>query len=578
MRLLFVILAHDRPEDASALARALTEGGTDARALIHFDLRADPALFARVEAAVADAPRVDLVRDRVATAWGEWGLVAAPLNALAQAEAGAADWMPERVILLSGVCLPCRPVRQLERWLSARPGREFIEVRDSSWMVAGLRDERWSLHFPFNFRSQPFLHRWGTRLQRWLGVKRRFPEGLTPRFGSQWWCLTWETCAKLLAWRRENPAHEAFFRRVWIPDEMVIQTLVHKFVPAGRIHGGGLTHFQFTDRGVPVVYFNDHADYVPTLDAFFVRKVSPGAARLRATCLALARAPADAGAPVALDRRSTGDYALKVAAQTLMGGAGRAFRPDQMRPNGLRVLSRGPMRLLVLMGPPEVTAVAAAALDPARFEVFGEVFAPDGVDLGDGREAFRGLTADDAHIRDLHPALYLSRLLDRCERFAVIRWNPLHAPAALDAVLRDRRAVVAVCLPRTGNEARDMTVLNAAFVDPIRRDRAALLADASGDGVAEAIPEALAGHSLGRPLTRWPLASGLSAEAAEGVAARLVPMVWAPPEADGLGPRRAAAFARGLSRLEAGDLPEGSALAEALRAAWARPPFTHPPR
>ena len=58
---------------------------------------------------------------------------------------------------------------------------------------------------------------------------------------------------------------------------MVFQTYVHALVPTEAIAGFGLTHFQFTNRGKPVVFHDDHADYVRTLERFFVRKASPEA-------------------------------------------------------------------------------------------------------------------------------------------------------------------------------------------------------------------------------------------------------------------------------------------------------------
>ena len=70
---------------------------------------------------------------------------------------------------------------------------------------------------------------------------------------------------------------------------MVFQTYVARAGAARRRSpASALTHFQFTNRGKPIVFHDDHADYVRTLDRFFVRKVSPEAQRLRAACLALA--------------------------------------------------------------------------------------------------------------------------------------------------------------------------------------------------------------------------------------------------------------------------------------------------
>src|SRR5687768_16111342 len=114
MRLLFLILAHDRPEQTVELAKTLVEAARDGVAMIHYDRRSAPAELAVLRRAAAAEPRLRLVEKRVACRWGGFGLVEAPLNALAQAE--AEGMAPDYVILLSGACLPCRPVAQLERY------------------------------------------------------------------------------------------------------------------------------------------------------------------------------------------------------------------------------------------------------------------------------------------------------------------------------------------------------------------------------------------------------------------------------------------------------------------------------
>ena len=102
--------------------------------------------------------------------------------------------------------------------------------------------------------------------------------------------MTWPAARAILADIRRNK-RLAFFRTVWIPDEMVFQSYVAALVRREAIAGFGLTHFQFSNRGKPVVYHEDHGDYVRTLDRFFFRKISPEAKALRAACLARARAP-----------------------------------------------------------------------------------------------------------------------------------------------------------------------------------------------------------------------------------------------------------------------------------------------
>ena len=106
----------------------------------------------RSQAAVAGEPRIRLVAKRAAGAWGSFGLVEAPLNALAQIEAEGVE--PDYVMLLSGACLPCRPVASLERFLVERDGGEFIESEDESWITGGWRAERWRFWHWFDHKTQ----------------------------------------------------------------------------------------------------------------------------------------------------------------------------------------------------------------------------------------------------------------------------------------------------------------------------------------------------------------------------------------------------------------------------------------
>lgn len=470
MKIAFLILAHDRPEQVAELARTLVAAARDGVALVHYDVRSAPAEFETLRQAVAAEPRIRLVAKRAAGRWGSFGLVEAPLNALAEIEAAGLE--PDYVVLLSGACLPCKPVAALERFLAENAGREFIEVADKSWIGNGWRDERWQYRFWFDHKTQHGAEWLSFQLQRLLGLRRRFPEGLEPRFGSQWWALTWDTCRAMLLDMARDPARLDFFRTVWIPDEMVVQTWVAALVQPDEIAGHGLTHFQFSNRGKPVVFHDDHLDYVPTLDAFFVRKVSPRATALRAACLAQAAAP-DAGAPFGAIGPRRADYRVKSLAQTHYPGPGQIFYGDQQVEMTDTVLATAETPYVVVLGPPRLTPAVVAALPEGDFTRLGAVFDPGEVDLGreagaDGapsgplRAGVAGLGRGDTAIRDMHPALFLTRLRARCPGVPVLAWSPFHAPELLAAVLRDPRGLVVAALPFTGEAERDRRLLALA--------------------------------------------------------------------------------------------------------------------
>lgn len=533
MKLLFLILAHDRPEDAAGLAKTLVAAAGDGRALIHYDARAKD--FAALQAAVADTPRIGLVTERVACRWGGFGLVQAPLNALAQAEAEGQD--PDYVILLSGACLPCKPVASLERFLTENAGREFIEAEDESWITGGWRSERWRYWHVFDHRTQNLAEHLSAKLQGLLRVRRRFPAGLTPRFGSQWWALTWPAAQAMLADIRRNPRRLDFFRTVWIPDEIVIQTYVHALVPPESIAHFGLTHFQFTNRGKPIVFHDDHAAYVRSLDSFFFRKASPEARALRAACLARAGEPDEGGAfrRIGLKQDS---YRLKVWAQTRYHPPGALFFRDQYANKTDPVLAAIDDPYLVLVGPSERTRILAEQMPEPPFLTLGEIFAPREVDLGRGRLVLGGMRRTDTAIRNRHPALWLARIRARARAAGlvpVIPWSPANRGDLLAAVLRDPAALVVTLPPRTGDLARDRAALAAASLGPARQRTASLPLGLSEAALPRAVYEASTG--AGTDMALW-MVGGMSPPSARHIHAfpppgfhRGTPQPWVPEPA-----------------------------------------------
>jgi hypothetical protein len=565
MKLLFVILAHDRPAEAAELARTLVGAASDGRALIHFDARAEPAAFAALAAAVADEPRIGLVRERVACRWGGFGLVEAPLNALAQAEAEGRA--PDYAILLSGACLPCRPVASLERFLAENAGREFIESEDESWVTGGWRSERWRYWHWFDHKTQNLAELVSARLQAALRVRRRFPAGLEPRFGSQWWALTWPAVQAVLADVRRNPKRLGFFRSVWIPDEMVFQTYVRALVPEGAIAGFNLTHYQFSNRGKPLVFHEDHAAYVATFDRFFFRKISPEAKALRAACLARAAAPDD-GAGLRPAGRRRDHYRLKLAAQTQYAPPGALFYRDQFVDRIEPVLAAARDPYLVLLGPPALARALAARLPAPPFAPLGEIFAPGAVDLGPGRAELGGLRREDAAIRDRHPALWLVRVRDRAAPLGlpVVPWSPADQRRLLAGVLRDPAALVVALPRRSGDPARDRDALVEASLGPSGMRSAALPLGLPPAKLHAAVLDAGAG--AGAPdMALW-LASGVAPREAPDLRAPDLELAWGGAPDGAARARRRDELARGLAACRFRDAAWFPALAAALEAAY----------
>ena len=272
MQIVFVLLAHNAAPLVSRVARTMTATGQ--RMVIHYDAKVPEHEFAALRDGLADLGDRLLFARRVTVGWGEWSVVQATLNALDAI--AAAGWEPDYVYLMSAMDYPIRDAAHLEGFLDRNRGDEFIESVPSDtvkWVKSGPQRERYQYRWYFNWRERPRLTDRLFRLQRRLGLKRRFVRDMSPHLGSQWWVLTWPTLKAIMAIARQ-PDVLAFFRTTLVPDELVFQTLVRQVAPDHRIINCPLTLYQFTDYGYPVVYHADHLDYLTRQRFFMARKLS----------------------------------------------------------------------------------------------------------------------------------------------------------------------------------------------------------------------------------------------------------------------------------------------------------------
>ncbi|WP_347266917.1 beta-1,6-N-acetylglucosaminyltransferase [Paracoccus sp. (in: a-proteobacteria)] len=275
VRLGVIMLCHDEPQIATRMARVWAEGAE--AVAIHVDVRVEAATLARMGRDLGERPDV-LFSPRHACEWGRFSLVRATQE--------AAELLLRRcpelthVILVSGACLPLRPVSDLCAYLARHPRRDFIEsvtAADVGWTVGGLNEERFTLRFPFSFRRQRKLFDRYVDLQRRLRLQRRIPQGLVPHLGSQWWCLTRATLAAILTDPR-RPEFDRYFSHVWIPDESYFQTLARRH--SQGIESRSLTLARFDDQGKPHVFYDDHLEMLRQSRCFVARKIWRGASGL----------------------------------------------------------------------------------------------------------------------------------------------------------------------------------------------------------------------------------------------------------------------------------------------------------
>jgi hypothetical protein len=273
-------------------------------AVIHYDRNARG--FNQIQRALAGHPRIGFAR-RHRCGWGDWSLVASTLAALRTGMGMFAQ--ASHFYLVSGDCMPIQPSDMIKSQIFAQD-KDYIETKDffeSGWIKTGLSEERLIYRHPFNERRHTRLFYKCLALQRRFDLRRPLPRGLHMRIGSQWFCLRRTTCEAVLGFLDQRPDVLRFFKMVWIPDECALQTLVWHLVPEVQIENQSPTFLMFTDYGMPVSFHNDHADILPLQDAFFARKVSPCAKRLRKS-LQIRWMQSDGESPHHMDARNLASY------------------------------------------------------------------------------------------------------------------------------------------------------------------------------------------------------------------------------------------------------------------------------
>nr|WP_255670560.1 beta-1,6-N-acetylglucosaminyltransferase [Cognatishimia sp. F0-27] len=428
-------MAHTALRRVEQVARHWAQGGCPV--VIHVDGTVPDPRYAALRRRLEGQPLIGFA-PRHRCEWGGWGIVAASRDAAQMVLDGFED--VTHVYLTSGACLPLRPVGELRAFLARHPETDFIESArpsDVPWTVGGFEQDRFDLYFPFSWQRQRWLFDKAVTLQRRLGINRARPVGLHPHMGSQWWCLTRVTLRRILT-DPKRPAHDRYFKRVWIPDESYFQTLARRH--ARRIESRSLTLSRFDSQGKPHVFHDDHLELLQESGSFVARKIWPHADRLYDTFLSPARRPARvASDPARIDR--------------LFEKAGR--RRTRGRP-GLYMQSRYPhdgWENGATAGPYSVfhgftdlfDGFEAWLAKTTGTRVHGHLFAPDRAQFSNGQRFVSGALSDHAGLRDANPKAFLTSLIwnTRGER-QCFQHGPRDTPGVMTFMAPDPNAQISV--------------------------------------------------------------------------------------------------------------------------------------
>ena len=436
MRPGFVMLAHEALHRAAQVAQIISEAGCPV--VIHVDRRVSDKAYRTFANSVAGLAEVTLA-PRIACDWGTWSLVQASRD-------GAEALLTNRpdlthVALISGSCLPIKPIEELKHFLATHPDTDFIEsvtIGDVPWTKGGLSEERFTLSFPFAWKRQKRLFDIWVDFQRRVGRTRQMPKGVSPHMGSQWWCLTRGTLERILSDPRREEL-DRYFRRVWIPDESYFQSLVRLY--DCNVVSRSLTLSKFDFQGKPHVFYDDHLLMLRQSAAFFARKIWPGANRLYRAFLDL-KPPAnsnEAATTAQIDRT----FAQAVTRRT-RGRAGLVMSSRFPREGFENGLTAAPYAVFhgftdIFHGFDKWVAATTGS------RVHGHLFAPEGAEFNGQQTGYAGALSKSAPLRDYDPEAFLRNLIwnTRGEHQALM-FAPRDDQGICSFLARDRNATISV--------------------------------------------------------------------------------------------------------------------------------------
>ena len=395
------MLAHTAFDRAAQVARHWATSGCPV--VIHVDKRVKSSEYLKFAKSLSDLENVKLC-ERHPCEWGTWSIV--------QATQVACDLLlknfpqVQNVFLTSGSCIPLRPISELNEYLTTHADTDFIEsatTDDVPWTVGGLDRERFTLRFPFSWKTQRGLFDRYVNLQRKLGVRRKIPSGIEPHMGSQWWCLTRKTLEKILNNHR-RAEFDHYFKKVWIPDESYFQTMARMF--SGRIQSQSLTLAKFDFQGKPYIFYDDHLQLLRRSNCFVARKTWHSADLLYDTFLD-ADNHGHGGDPnpgriarlfnKAAERRTRGREGLFMQGRYPKGaGSYKITSAPYSIFEGFSELFEG--------FEPWLTKATGA-------KTHGHLFDKTRVMYADGQQHFSGAMSDSAALRDYAPKAFLSNLI-----------------------------------------------------------------------------------------------------------------------------------------------------------------------
>jgi len=180
--------------------------------------------------------------------------------------------------LLSGQDYPIKSNQDIQKFFMLSNRKSFLcnfSLPSEKWAYHDNGIIRYNYKWWLNKEYNPNYNNLGTKNAS--PPEMKWPEGIKPYGGSQWWSLHY-TCVQFLYenCKDENPIFR-FFRNCFIPDEMFVQTFLMNSSLKDTIVNNNLRYFRWEFQGSPhpIVLTLKNKDELSDNHNLFARKFDP---------------------------------------------------------------------------------------------------------------------------------------------------------------------------------------------------------------------------------------------------------------------------------------------------------------
>ncbi|MDP2293496.1 MAG: beta-1,6-N-acetylglucosaminyltransferase, partial [Actinomycetota bacterium] len=168
----------------------------------------------------------------------------------------------------SGQDYPIKSREQIDRYLAGLDGASLIH--NDPFPVEFWHDGGWGRIQQFHMHDRPRWVRGVVRAANASPLRRRYPRGLHPHGGAQFWAMSHTAVKYVLDFVDRNPKFVRYYRRTLIPDEGFFQTILGNAGDAVRRENDCINHLEW-DRPGMVLTGDDFATLAQT-HYLFARK------------------------------------------------------------------------------------------------------------------------------------------------------------------------------------------------------------------------------------------------------------------------------------------------------------------